>query len=89
MIINDFKAVENSGVRELLAAYAHKAWSGWMKHLFGKCILNEDGTATMPVWAVKRWQRQMMTDYQDLPDLEKQSDREEADRMLGIVKDFL
>ena len=72
-------------VREKLAAYAHKAWSGWMVYLFEKSTLNADGTVTIPVWAVERWKRQAGTPYAELPEVEKQSDREEADFMLQIM----
>lgn len=71
--------------RELLAAYAHNAWAGWMRYLFSKGTFNEDGTWTMPAWAVERWQRQMNTAYADLPDKERESDRQEADKILDIV----
>lgn len=69
--------------REVLAAHAHFMWSGWMRYLFSKSDANESGTMTIPVWAVNRWKRQADTDYADLPEIEKESDREEAD---GILK---
>ena len=75
-----------SDAREQLANYAHEAWSGWMRYMFGKGTLNDDGSLTLPQWAVGRWQRQMTTKYLDLPETEKQSDRDEADRMLSIVE---
>lgn len=70
--------------RERLAAYAHIAWSGWMEYLFQQATGNADGTIMLPVWAVRRWQRQAATPYADLPEAEKQSDRVEADRMLAL-----
>ena len=70
--------------RELLSDYAHEAWCGWMKYMFSKAVVNSDGTWTMPQWAVERWQRQMNTKYSELPEEEKKSDREEADKMLSI-----
>lgn len=74
-------------VREALAAYSHdSAWGGWMRYMISKGALNEDGTWTMPVWAVERWTRQMNTPYADLPELEKESDRAEADKMIAIMK---
>lgn len=73
-------------VRELLAEYAHEAWSGWMKYLFEKCELGAGGSVVMPDWAVKRWARQANTKYADLSPEEKESDRTEADRMLAIVR---
>jgi len=73
-------------VREKLAAYAHKAWSGWMNYLFEKSALNPDGTVTIPAWAVERWKRQAKTPYAELLESEKESDRKEADIILQIVK---
>lgn len=76
-------------LREALAEYAHEAWSGWMEYLFSKSGLDSDyGTRTIPAWAVDRWHRQMSTPYDDLPEEEKASDREEADRMLAIVGQY-
>lgn len=75
---------ETDRVREKLAEYAHEAWAGWMKYLFEKSQSNADGTVTIPAWAVERWQRQMNTPYVELPNSEKRSDFDEADRMLSI-----
>lgn len=76
-----------SDIREQLADYAHDAWAGWMAYLFEKSTRNSDGTVTLPAWAVERWTRQMGTDYADLPEQEKESDRAEADKMLAIVRE--
>lgn len=72
-------------VREDLARYAHKQWSGWMEYLFEKSELNPDGTVTIPKWAVDRWKRQIETEYDDLSDMEKESDLKEADGMLNVI----
>jgi hypothetical protein len=72
-------------IREALAEYAHQAWSGWMDYLFRKSTKNADGTVTIPKWAVDRWERQVSTPYAALPENEKDSDREEADRMMVIM----
>ena len=53
---------------EKLAEYAHIAWSGWMNYMFSKCTRNDDGTLTIPAWAIERWTRQMTTSYADLPE---------------------
>jgi hypothetical protein len=79
--------------QELLAEYAHEAWSGWMKWMFetgGKLMYTD---STHAVWAMHpdkfvRWQRQMNTPYADLPESEKASDRDEANkirRLLGLL----
>lgn len=83
--------MSRSDVREQLADYAHAAWSGWMTYLFSKCAPGvdgdefADGSLVIPRWAVERWKRQAATPYADLPEQEKESDRAEADRILGIV----
>lgn len=71
--------------REALAEYAHEAWSGWMKYLLSKCDQTGNTYATIPTWAVRRWQRQMNTPYAELSEEEKESDRAEADKMLAIM----
>lgn len=72
-------------MREKLADLCHRQWSGWMSYLFSKGTFNDDGTWTMPAWAVDRWQRQMNTPYSELLVEEKDSDRAEADRFLEII----
>jgi len=41
-------------VREELAAYAHEAWSGWMRYMFSKCHSNDAGELVIPAWAMWR-----------------------------------
>ena len=85
----DLKTFDNRDpVIEKLAEYAHDAWSNWMEYLFKISVLNPDGTYTIPRWAVKRWIRQMHTQYQRLPEIEKESDRKEAKKILEIVEIF-
>ena len=72
-------------MREKLANLEHKRWSGWMKYLFSKCTFNADGTATIPVWAVENWQRQMNTPYSELSEKEKEGDRAEVDKTLVLL----
>ena len=69
-----------------LSEYAHNTWSGWMKYLFSKCVMNEDGTATLPESLVLRWNRQLNTKYDDLPENEKLSDQVEARMILNIIE---
>jgi hypothetical protein len=72
-------------MREKLAALSHRIWAKWMMYLFAQCTMNEDGTATIPKDKVERWQRQMNTDYPDLSEKEKDSDRHQADLILGLI----
>jgi hypothetical protein len=72
-------------MREQLAALAHAQWSGWMEYMFSKCRADSPSGLTIPIWAVERWQRQMNTPYAELPEEEKNSDREEADKVLALI----
>lgn len=74
-----------SGLTEELADLAHRQWARWMEYLFEKSTLNEDGTVTIPKWAVDRWKRQVNTEYKDLPEEEKESDRNEARRVIEAI----
>lgn len=75
-------------MRELLAALAHRQWSGWMRYLFDQCDFNEDFTVTIPASLAKRWLRQVNTAYNDLPENEKDADRKEADRVIAILEEM-
>lgn len=79
----------SSDIRERLANLAHWQWAGWMRYLFEQSKENEDGTVTIPAWAVKRWKRQMATPYPQLSEQEKESDREEADKVLAELRAVL
>lgn len=70
---------------EIFAAFAHKQWSGWTLYQWEKCELNEDGTMTIPKWAVDRWTRQANAPYDDLLPQEQESDRNEARKMVELA----
>jgi len=73
-----------AAANEELAAYAHDAWSRWMRYLFGQCSKVRGGGRKIPAALVKRWTRQMNTAYKDLPEDEKKSNREESQAMMRI-----
>ncbi len=70
---------------EALASLCHKQWSGWMEYLFKHSSLDADENVVIPVELANRWARQVSTDYKDLPDNEKESDRVEARRVLEVI----
>ena len=87
--IQELKAIlvpAATSVTERLAEYAHEAWSGWIKYMFEKCSVLEGGKGALiiPPWAVERWARQAGAPYGVLPEDEKDSDRQEARRMIAI-----
>lgn len=57
-----------------------------MRWQFSVGTFNEDGTWTMPAEKVERWQRQMNTPYAQLPENEKEGDREQADKILKVIE---
>lgn len=72
--------------REKLAGVVHDSWSHWMQHVFKNAVVNPDGSVTIPATLVARWKRQMKTQYQLLSEKEKDSDREQADKFLAVLK---
>lgn len=78
--------MKQTELKEQLADYAHDAWCGWMQYLFKKSKKNNNGTVTIPKWAVDRWSRQANTLYDKLSEDEKESDRDEAKKMIDILK---
>lgn len=71
--------------REPLADISHDIWSHWMRWMFTVGTFNEDGTWTMPAEKVERWKRQMNTPYAELSEQERESDREQADKILKVL----
>ena len=67
---------------EALASKQHDIWAHWMKYFFHVCPPDNNGICTVPAELTERWQRQARTDYADLSETEKESDRD-------IVKRFL
>lgn len=57
-----------------------------MQYMFGKCVRLPNGSVIVPSSLVERWTRQMNTAYGDLPEGEKESDRAEADKILGMIQ---
>ncbi len=74
---------------EIKADKQHQIWSHWMKYMFSQCdfglpsVLSaiENGSCIIPKDKVERWKKQMNTNYKDLNESEKKSDR-------NIVNDF-
>ena len=72
---------------EILAQYKHDRRSRWQRYLFSKCRVNKDGSLTIPKEFVERLARQMNTEYNNLLESEKASDRIEAKRIIKCMED--
>ena len=75
-----------SQLMEDMAHQEHDSWSRWMIHLFNVSQKNDDGSVTIPKSFVDRWERQMITDYNDLSEQEKESDRDEVRKFIKILQ---
>ena len=74
-------------MREKLSNAVHIIWAHWMKYMLSVCILNDDGSFTIPKEKAHRWIRQMQTDYIDLSEKEKDSDRHIVDTFLNFIRE--
>jgi len=70
---------------EELAAFEHSSWQGWAEHMLD--MLEEElGDSSIPdaqhalksLPCVKRWRRQIVQHYSELPESERESDRDQA-----------
>lgn len=77
--------MDKQAILELLAENEHATWSSWMLYLFEKSNKNEDGTVTIPKWAVDGWTRQANTPYSELSEDEKESDRREVRHLIPQI----
>ncbi len=72
---------------EKLAAIEHERWSDWQEYLFSVCTNTIDGGVKIPSFFVKRWKRQIQTEYVDLTEAEKEGDRNQVKRYWGLITD--
>jgi hypothetical protein len=64
----------------------HEIWASWMRYMFSKGTYNPDGSWTMPVGLVIRWERQMNTPYPLLTEKEQKSDIEQVQKHIFLEK---
>jgi len=62
-------------LREKLADLEHEQWAHWTKYMLDN--LTDENIA--------RWRKQIKTDYKDLSEKEKDSDRTWADKVLKTI----
>ena len=73
-----------SEVEEILADVQHEIWAHWMDYLFSQCKEAEDGWV-IPLDKVWRWSRQIITPYSELSEREKDSDRDQAKKIIDAL----
>jgi len=74
---------------ERLASIEHERWADWQRYVHSKCVKNNDGTLTIPKWAVEQWERQINTPYSGLTEEEKDKDREQVMRYWHLIDKLL
>lgn len=77
---------DDDALIEELAAIEHERWSHWQRYVHGKAARQLDGSLVLPAELVERWERQFGMRYEDLPEDEKESDREQVRRYLPVLK---
>ena len=77
--------MNNIDILEELANNEHIRWSNWQKYVHSKCIKNDDGSLTIPKEYVEHWEYEINTNYTDLPEEIKESDRKEVRQILDKI----
>lgn len=74
-------------IREWLAAIEHERWAHWQQYLHSVCERTDDGRLIIPADKVEHWEKQIATQYSELPEHSKESDREQVDRYLPKLRE--
>lgn len=87
----DRKTIANrlNQVIEDLATIEHQRWSHWQRYVHEKCARQDDGSLVIPPHLVCQWEKQIATPYEQLSEVEKESDREQVRKYLPMVIDAL
>ncbi len=72
---------------ETAAAMEHERWANWQKYCHAK-ILENGGIIPKP-YPFTHWERQIATSYEELSELEKESDRNEVRKYLSLIRSLL
>ena len=77
------------GLIESLAALEHERWAHWQRYMHSKGIRQADGSLLLPADLIARWEKQITTNYAELDDKEKESDREQVRKYLPLIASAL
>lgn len=91
MVVKEFiNYIDPDELVERLAKHCHdQQWSGWMAYMLPqiKPFIHMTDMNRCPEGfeAIARWNRQMTTEYENLAEWEKESDRREARAILATI----
>jgi hypothetical protein len=76
---------------EKLAEIEHERWADWQKYLHSKLRPAEDKRNYMIMFMddYNHWERQINTNYSDLSEEEKNSDRQQVDRYWNYISSLI
>lgn len=77
------------GLLDELAAIEHERWAHWQRYVHSKAERQPDGSLLIPADLVARWEKQIGTPFDQLSNKEKDSDREQVQRYLPLLKTAL
>ena len=77
--------INNKELFERFANIEHQRWAHWQRYLHSKCEKDKDGNLIIPAGYVKNLERLIKTDYKDLTEKEKDSDREEVKKYWDLI----
>ena len=72
-----------------LAAAEHARWARWQLYIHEHCQPGPNGALIIPAELVDRWTAQIHTQFSELTDMEKESDRDQVRRYLPIIAEAL
>ncbi len=84
--------MENEKLKEAIADQCHQQWTHWMQYLLSRCHavdLTDTETLIIPAIETKRWKKQINIPYNCLSEEEKASDREQADKIIKGMEEFI
>ena len=83
-------------LKEKLADIEHQRWADWQKYLHSKCSkrnIHDDDKSKYDLVIyqedVEHWEKQINTDYSELSEKEKDSDREQVERYFPFIQEAL
>ena len=81
------KCEDTAELREKIAAIQHDIWAHWVKYLF-QVTSRQGGEHIIDYNTARQWDRQILTPYDRLSEREKESDRDQADKVLNVLREY-
>jgi len=78
-----------SAIVEELAGVEHERWAHWQEYMHSKGARQQDGSLLIPAALVEKWDRQIVTPYSELTEIEKESDRDQVRKYIPLITDAI